>query len=142
MLVSTRSTMHEPRDKAPLRKRMTVLALTCGLIAVGSPALAESLQGEWARGDGKAKVRIEPCGSDVCAINTWIKPGTTKEKTGDRLVMSIRPEQGGGWAGTAFDPQRNMTYRLTISVTQDRMTTRGCIVAGLICRAVSWSRLN
>ncbi len=98
--------------------------------------------GLWARGDGKARVRIARCGSDLCAVNTWIREGTMGEKTGDKLVMTVEPAGPGRWTGTAFDPQRDLSYRLTMTVGATSMTTRGCIVAGLLCKDMGWTRLS
>ncbi len=98
--------------------------------------------GLWARGDGNARVRIERCGSDLCAINTWIREGTKGEKAGDKLVMTVEPAGTGRWTGTAFDPQRDLSYRLTMTVGATSMTTRGCIVAGLLCKDMGWTRLG
>ncbi|ESQ73761.1 DUF2147 domain-containing protein [Asticcacaulis sp. AC402] len=106
-----------------------------------APAVAQaSPQGDWARGDGNATVTIAPCGPDLCAVNTWIKPGLKDEKVGDVLVMSVKAE-GDIWKGKAFDPQRNLNYRLTIRVKDAGMTTSGCILGGLVCKTVSWTRL-
>ena len=69
----------------PMMPMVAVLA-----VGAASMAGAADISGQWARGDGNAKVKIAPCGSDVCAVNTWIKPGTPKEKEGDKLVMSIK----------------------------------------------------
>ncbi|POO55018.1 DUF2147 domain-containing protein [Agrobacterium rosae] len=114
----------------------------CIVLACAGSVSAADINGQWARGDGNAKVQIAPCGSDICATNTWIKPGTPKEKTGDRLVMSIKPTSDGEYAGTAFDPQRDLTYKLTVSVKGDTMTTKGCVLAGIICKGVDWSRIQ
>lgn len=118
---------------------LTVVFFTLGCAGM---AHAADIEGNWARGDGKAKVRIASCGSDICAINTWIKPGTQKEKEGDKLVMSIKAGADGVYSGTAFDPQRDMSYKLTVTVNGDTMTTRGCIVAGLLCKGIDWTRTN
>jgi uncharacterized protein (DUF2147 family) len=114
----------------------------CIAVLSGGAASAADINGQWARGDGNAKVQIAPCGSDICATNTWIKPGTPKEKTGDRLVMSIKPTSDGQYSGTAFDPQRDLTYKLSVSVNGDTMTTKGCVLAGILCKGVNWSRIN
>ncbi|MCE1238062.1 MAG: DUF2147 domain-containing protein [Hyphomicrobiales bacterium] len=108
----------------------------------GFAAAEPSPFGLWARGDGKAKVRIERCGSDICAVNTWIREGTKGEKAGDKLVMTVEPEGAGRWTGAAFDPQRDLSYRLTMTVGATSMTTRGCIVAGLLCKDMGWTRLG
>ncbi len=105
-------------------------------------AQAGEINGNWARGDGKAKVKIAGCGQDICATNTWIKPGTPKEKTGDVLVMSIKQSTSGQYSGTAFDPQRKLTYKINVKVDGDTMTSNGCVLAGLLCRSVGWTRIN
>ncbi|WP_156462747.1 DUF2147 domain-containing protein [Rhizobium sp. Leaf262] len=110
-------------------------------MSVGAASAAD-INGQWARGDGNAKVQISACGSNICATNTWIKPGTPKEKTGDKLVMTIEPTSDGEYSGTAFDPQRDLTYKLTVSVKGDSMTTKGCVLAGIVCKGVNWSRIK
>jgi len=111
-------------------------------LGIANFAMAGDMNGQWARGDGNAKVTVAPCGSDVCATNTWIKPGTQKEKAGDKLVMTIKPVSADEYSGTAFDPQRDLTYKITVTVNGDRMTTRGCVLAGIICKGVDWTRIN
>ncbi len=118
-----------------------LIAILLGTLGATSASAAD-IQGEWARGDGNARVKIAPCGKDVCATNTWIRPGTRKEKTGDRLVMTIQPSGEGAYAGSAFDPQRNLTYKISVNINGDSMTTRGCIVAGLLCKGVNWTRIG
>ncbi|MNI08301.1 hypothetical protein D3C73_613310 [compost metagenome] len=56
--------------------------------------------------------------------------------------MSIKPDGDGIYSGSAFDPQRDLTYRLTVTVKGDRMTTKGCIVAGLLCKGINWTRID
>ncbi|ASV83088.1 hypothetical protein CES85_3863 [Ochrobactrum quorumnocens] len=119
-----------------------ILTITMMILLFPVSAQATDISGNWARGDGKARVRIAECGKDICATNTWIKPGTAKEKTGDRLVMSINQTADGQYSGTAFDPQRNLTYKISVKVDGDKMTTNGCVLAGLLCRNVGWSRIN
>lgn len=122
-----------------MRAALVIAALTAA--QVFGAAQASELGGEWARGDGKARVRVEPCGSDLCATNIWIKPGTPRERQGDRLVMSIRERGEGHYSGTAFDTRRNRTYRLTVTIDGDRLTTKGCL-AGVICRSIGWTRIE
>jgi len=119
-------------------KTLAVLAL---LAATPAHAAEPSLEGDWSRGDGKAKVHLGPCGGDICAVNTWIRPGVHDEKVGDKLVMTIRPDGPVKWTGTAFDPQRNLHFRMTIEVGAVKMTTHGCVLGGLICNTMGWTRL-
>jgi uncharacterized protein (DUF2147 family) len=120
------------------------LLLVCGFAAPERPAaasVAPDPSGVWQRGDGNAKVRIAPCGSDVCAINTWIKDTSSGEAVGDRLVMKLTQTTGNVLAGTAYDPKRGRTYSITLTVETTGLTTKGCILYGLLCRSVTWSRL-
>ena len=123
---------------------MRTSLILASLIAfgAGTGADAASLDGSWARSDGKARVRIARCGADICATNIWIKPGTPSEKAGDVLVMTIKADAHGNYSGSAFDPQRNMRYKITLDVGARKMTSRGCVLGGLLCKGVGWTRIN
>lgn len=97
--------------------------------------------GEWARGDGNARVRIQPCGAALCATNTWIRDSASDEKVGDRLVMNVKPDGEGRLVGSAFDPQRDRNYGLTITYSGNQMSTRGCVI-GVLCKTVTWTKIR
>lgn len=59
-------------------KRLIVMVAVA--LSLAAAAQCADINGRWARGDGSARVKIGPCGEDICAVNTWIKPGTPKEK--------------------------------------------------------------
>lgn len=124
--------------------RFSKVLIAAALLASTAPGLGTaepSIYGAWARGDGVARVQIAPCGGAICVVNTWIKPGVTDEKIGDRLVMNVEPSSAAAMSGTAFDPQRNLNYRMKISLSGTRMTTRGCVLASLFCKNIGWTRL-
>ena len=120
--------------------------VTAGLLALaamaGGAAKASETSplGVWARGDGRALVRIAPCEGGLCATNLWIKPGTPDEKTGDKLLLSVSPSGPTTWTGDAFDPQRRAHFKIEIEAQDKDMTTRGCLLAGLLCKDVHWTR--
>ena len=116
----------------------TIIAV--GLIGGEAMASTDKMTGSWQRGDGLAKVRIIRCGSSMCAVNTWVKDGASGEKVGDRLVMNVAPKADGKLSGTAFDPQRKLTYRIDISVADQSMKTRGCVLGGVVCKSVGWTK--
>ena len=125
-----------------LRKAAALAALlTIGASGVSLAHEAPFL-GNWARGDGKTHIRVEPCGAAFCGVNTWVRPGVSGEKVGDTLVANVRPAGAGHWSGTAFDQRRNQHYTMKIHVANNRMTTRGCAMAGLVCQSMGWTRLN
>jgi uncharacterized protein (DUF2147 family) len=115
---------------------------TIAALGLAGTAQAADVYGNWARGDGAARVKISKCGANICATNTWIKPGTPSEKTGDVLVMTVKPDSDGNYAGSAFDKQRDMNYKITLTVSENKMTSKGCVLGGLLCKGVNWTRLN
>lgn len=125
-----------------MHRLQIVLAVGVAFGTSGLAHAADELEGKWARGDGVARVTVAPCGANVCATNTWIKPGTPSEKAGDVLVMTIKPTTSNKYSGSAFDPQRNLTYKISVTVNGDRMTTKGCVLGGLLCKDVGWTRMK
>jgi len=123
--------------------RRAASALSLVLWVCGAPcAIAADADGIWLRGDGNARVRIAPCADKLCATNLWIRDTGGSEAVGDKLIMNVKPQSPGEFAGEAYDPKRNLTYSLTIKVGPDSLTTRGCIIAGMICNTMSWSRVR
>lgn len=122
--------------------KTSLLIASALVLGSGDAAMAAEINGNWARSDGKARVRIARCGTNICATNTWIKPGTSNERAGDVLVMKIEKVSNAQYSGSAFDPQRDMSYRITLDVTRNTMISRGCVLGGLLCRSVGWTRIN
>jgi uncharacterized protein (DUF2147 family) len=122
--------------------RLFSIAVLLASTAPGLAAAESSIYGAWARGDGVARVRIAPCGGAICAVNTWIKPGVTDEKVGDKLVMEVAPLSAAAMSGTAFDPQRHLRYRMKVTLSGQRMTTSGCVLGGLFCKNMGWTRFS
>lgn len=124
--------------------RFSPLLMACAVFLTASlpaSASAESILGNWSRGDGNARVRIARCGDALCAINTWIRDPASNEHIGDRLVMKVTGN-GSSMVGTAYDPQRKLSYSLEINYGQSSMQTRGCVLAGIVCKSISWTRVS
>ena len=117
-------------------------ALLTGLAAMPAGAVQPDPLGLWSRSDGNAKVRIDRCGAHFCATNTWIRDSSKGESVGDVLIMKVKQGQGAVLTGTAYDPKRKLSYSMRISGSANALSTRGCIVGGLICKTVSWTRLR
>jgi uncharacterized protein (DUF2147 family) len=114
------------------------------MIGASSVSLAADAPylGDWARADGKTRIHVAYCGASVCARNTWVRHGVSGEKVGDRLVLTVKPAGAGHWSGNAFDPQRKQNYAINVRVTDRHMTTRGCVMGGLVCESMNWSRTH
>ena len=118
-----------------MRRLLLALPLLC--LSDISSATTE-LDGVWLRDDGNARVRIAPCGDNICATNLWIGDTSGGEAVGDRLVLTLVREPDGTCSGNAYDPKRNWNYAMTITASPGALTTRGCIIGRLICRDVTW----
>jgi uncharacterized protein (DUF2147 family) len=117
------------------------LAILAAILAPAPLAAAPPL-GQWARDDGAAKVRLYRCGGDICAQNTWVRDAQGAERVGDVLAMRLRRQDDGVMTGTAYDQRRQSSYSMRMTLRGASMTTRGCVLAGLLCKSVSWSRID
>nr|WP_296346017.1 DUF2147 domain-containing protein [Reyranella sp.] len=102
-------------------------------------AMAADPDGIWFRNDGNAKVKIAPCGEQLCATNLWIGDTSKGEEVGDKLIMTLRRQSDTELVGKAYDPKRDRTYSMTLIVERARLVTRGCILGGLLCKDVIWT---
>ena len=117
-----------------------VVAFLCAGAVVADEAAPE-INGVWMRGDRNARVRIAPCGQKICATNLWIGDTSQGENAGDKLIMTLSRNAGDSFAGTAYDPKRGWTYRITLERKGRSLFTRGCILGGLICKTVPWAEI-
>jgi uncharacterized protein (DUF2147 family) len=121
--------------KTSLRTGPAILFLSLALPAFANGA---DPSGVWLRDDGNARVRIAPCGGDICATNLWIRDSSGGEEVGDRLVLTLKPDGDDRLSGEAFDPKRNRRFTMTLTVRPDGLSTRGCIAA-VLCKTVNWT---
>lgn len=112
------------------------------LLAAGaSPALADPT-GTWLRDNGNSRVRFAPCGPNFCGTLTWVKDPSGPAKVGQRIFYDMAPAGANAWAGKAFNPEDGKTYSGKLTLSGSTMTTSGCVLGGLICRSVSWRKVN
>jgi uncharacterized protein (DUF2147 family) len=122
-----------------LRRTSAVLYLAFAQIGV---AQAAGMDGVWMRDDGNARVRIAPCGNKMCATNLWIRDTSKGEAPGDQLIMSVKRSSDTEFSGTAYDPKRGMSYSVDVTVGNQTMKTKGCVLARLLCKTVGWTQVN
>ncbi|WP_186417424.1 DUF2147 domain-containing protein [Bosea sp. CS1GBMeth4] len=121
--------------------RPTIIAAGL-LLAWALPASAQDVAGTWLRDTGASKVRFAKCGDAMCGTISWLKDTSGPAKLGQRIFYDMKPAGGGKWNGSAFNPEDGKTYSGTMSLSGDTLTTAGCVLGGLICRSVKWSRSN
>ncbi|WP_083269520.1 DUF2147 domain-containing protein [Bosea vaviloviae] len=113
------------------------------LIGMGAtPAMAQDVTGTWLRDTGASRVRFAKCGEAVCGTIAWLKDPNGPAKVGQRIFYDMKPAGAGKWSGSAFNPEDGKTYSGTMTLAGEALTTSGCVLGGLICRSVKWSRAN
>jgi uncharacterized protein (DUF2147 family) len=105
-------------------------------------AHAANMDGVWMREDGNARVKVAPCGNKTCATNLWIRDTSKGEEPGDQLIMSLKRSSDTEFSGTAYDPKRRMTFSLDVTLGNQAMKTKGCVLARLLCKTVGWTQVN
>jgi uncharacterized protein (DUF2147 family) len=126
-----------------MTSRFIIALAVAGTTLCVAPASAAEINGLWLRDTGASRIRFAPCGGAVCGTLAWIKPGTdTPAKVGQRIYSNMKPDGPNSWAGTAFNPEDGKTYKGKMSLSGNTLTTSGCVLGGLICKTVSWSRVN
>ncbi len=121
---------------------LRLLAACAVLAASATAASAGDAKGEWAREDGKAKVRFAPCGGEaICGTISWLRdPKNDPGKVGQEVFFGMKPQGDNVWTGKAFNPEDGKTYSGKMTLSGDRLTTAGCMLGGLICKSMSWTR--
>lgn len=114
------------------------LALLAGMATAG----AQEVTGVWQRDTGASRVRFARCGEALCGTISWLRDQDGPAKLGQRIFYDMKPNGANKWAGSAFNPEDGKTYSGTMKLSGDTLTTAGCIMGGLICRTVRWTRAN
>jgi len=113
------------------------------LMMVATPALAgEGAIGVWLRDTGSSRVSIAPCGAALCGHIVWLRDKNGPSKMGERVFFDMIPSGPNAWSGKAFNPEDGQTYSGKMSVNGNALTTSGCVLGGLICKSVSWTRVQ
>jgi uncharacterized protein (DUF2147 family) len=112
------------------------------IVALSGAARAAEPTGTWLRDNGNAQVRVAACGGALCGVIAWVKDPSGPGKVGQRVFYSMVPDGNGGWSGQAFNPEDGRTYSGTMTVSGNHLKTAGCVLGGLICKSVGWSRVK
>ena len=121
---------------------MRKLFLVSVFSLIATPVLAQGATGVWLRDNGLSRVRIAPCGDALCGVVIWLKESSGPGKIGQRVFYNIKEDGANRWAGNAFNPEDGKTYAGKMTLSGVTLTTSGCVLGGLVCRSVSWSRVN
>lgn len=119
-------------------KRLLILSL----LLCATPAFANDLSGTWLRDTGASRVKFAKCGDALCGTISWLKDTNGPAKLGQKIFYDMKPAGDGKWEGKAFNPEDGKTYSGKMSLSGATLTTAGCVMGGLICKSVSWSKAD
>jgi uncharacterized protein (DUF2147 family) len=123
-----------------MNKKSILSAVIVAGAVLSTPALADP-SGTWLRSSGESRVRIAKCGDAYCGTIVWLKNPDGNAKVGQRVFYDMKGKHN-KLSGKAFNPEDGKTYSGTISLNGRSMTTSGCVLGGIICRSVQWSKVN
>jgi uncharacterized protein (DUF2147 family) len=119
-----------------------------------SAAYAADPIGEWLIEDADARVRIAPCGVELCGNVAWIKEGAptvdvnnpdtakrTRPLLSSGVLLGLKPSGAGQWTGKLYDAKNGRTYTGKLTIVDERhIKVAGCVLGGLICESQTWTR--
>jgi len=107
--------------------------------AASSAQSANTPLGVWLTEEKEGKVRIEPCGVNLCGYSVDPK----SNQNGEQVLINMKPGKDAKWSGRIFDPNSGSTYDSTIALKgSDSLRVQGCAFGGMFCGGQTWSRLN
>jgi uncharacterized protein (DUF2147 family) len=99
---------------------------------------ANSPLGTWLTEEKEGKVRIEPCGANLCGYSV-----DKSNQNAEKILINMKPGKDSKWSGRIFDPNSGSTYDSTIALKgSDSLRVQGCAFGGMFCGGQTWSRLN
>jgi uncharacterized protein (DUF2147 family) len=100
---------------------------------------ATSPLGLWLTEEKEGKVRIEPCGPNLCGYSVDAK----SNQNGEQVLINMKPGKDSRWHGRIHDPKTGSNYDSTIALKgPEFLRVQGCAFGGMFCGGQTWSRLN
>jgi uncharacterized protein (DUF2147 family) len=108
--------------------------------SVPAPAIRDpnSPIGVWLTEEKEGKVRIEPCGPNLCGYSVDAKTNLN----GEQVLINMKPAQALKWTGRIHDPNTGSNYDSTIALKGDSLRVQGCAFGGMFCGGQTWTRAN
>lgn len=140
---------------------MRILAAAAGLL-VGAwwtgAALAAGAQdafGVWLHPENGSHIRVYKCGGSLCAKVVKVRDTSRRDVHNPNPKLRNRPIQGvvimngarktgaNTWKGRLYNTRDGKTYTGVITVvSKSKLKLEGCVLGGLLCKGVTWSRIR
>lgn len=129
------------------------------LMALNGVARAADVAGVWINQEGDTKIRVTHCGADICGNVAWLgKPNdeTGRRKTdrhnadaglrnrplmGVSVLIGMKPDGQERWSGRIYNADDGETYISHVAIADpNSLNVQGCVLGGLICKSMTWTR--
>ncbi len=104
--------------------------------------MANDPTGTYERDNGKSRVKVTRCGDAFCGTIVWLKNPDGPAKVGQRVLYDMRPAGPNRWTGKAVNPEDGKTYDGRITRVGKTMKSQGCVLGGLFCQSVNWTKIK
>ena len=128
--------------------KRTIIAAIVGIGFAGTAMAADPAVGVWKTqpDDGAyAHVKMTPCGGAICGTiqRTFNASGEYKsENIGKQLVIDMKPDGSGKYAGKVWRPSNNKIYIGKMTVAGNSLKLSGCVAGWLLCSKQDWQRVQ
>ena len=120
---------------------LSAIASAAVVLTLAVPALAGDVSGVWMRSDGAAKVRFGSCGGGYCGSISWLRdPGKSPAQVGQQVFFGMGQSGPNTWTGSAHNPEDGRDYDGSMTLSGNRLVTKGCALGGMICKTTMWVR--
>jgi uncharacterized protein (DUF2147 family) len=158
------------RSDVTIFRIVAILALgsfIVAILALGSfdviAAQAAEVVGVWLSPKANTRVRVGPCGPALCGNIIWMEhpndPQTGEPLTdrnnpdpakrnrpilGMQMITDLRPGRAAGeWTGQVYLPNEGKTSSVSFWMDgPNSLKIESCMLAGLLCRTLTWTRVN
>ena len=102
------------------------------------------------RTNGSAKIKIAPCGQNLCGNIIWLKTPRkdtknpdpklrTRPLIGSQTILGMKPNGKNTWKGKVYNAEDGKTYTGKMQLTSaNTLKLEGCVL--MFCKGDTWTR--
>ncbi len=136
-------------------------AAAAGALLMAPAAHAADPTGVWINSQRDTKVRVSRCGQGICGSVAWLgkpldangqpktdrhNPDSSKRSRkliGLPVLLGMKPSGPEKWQGQIYNADDGRTYVSYVTLAgNNTMNVQGCVLGGLLCKSMTWSRSN
>ncbi len=145
-----------------MRTALCLAAAAAFAIASLGSARAAEPNGTWLTQAGTSRIKIADCDGALCGTIVWLKEPNdaetgkpkvdknnsdsakrTRPLLGVQIVLGMKPNGEGKWAGQVYNAEDGKTYSGNLTYTGgSSLQLQGCALGGLVCKGQTWTRVN